>query len=81
MKRPIDALRDEEILAADVLMLVDPDQPGWQQLLWSAAIDNDTANSATMEIVEIAVDSRDERQVEAARARVRRLKGSGHSGS
>jgi hypothetical protein len=81
MNQPIDSRSDEELLAADVLLLVDPDEPGWQQLLWSAAIDDDAANSATMEIVEIAVDSRDERQVEAAHARVSRLKGSGQSGS
>ena len=75
MNRPIDSRSDEEILAADVLMLVDPDQPGWQQLLWSAAIDDDAANSATMEIIEIPVNSQDKEQVEVARERVNRLKG------
>ena len=76
MSRPIDSRSDEEILAADVLMLVDPAEPGWQQLVWSAAINDDTANSDTMEIIEIPVDSRDEEQVESARERVSRLKGS-----
>ena len=75
MTREIKKVGDEQIREADVLMLVDPDRADWQQLLWSAAIDDGSGNSAMMKIVEIAVDSRDRGQIEAARERVRRVKG------
>jgi hypothetical protein len=75
-KRPrsLDQLSDEDIRTADGLMLVDPDQPDWQRLLWSAPIADGMATSMMMRIVEIAVDSRDESQIEAARRRVGKLK-------
>ena len=74
MGRPIQSRSDDEIRAADVLLLGDPDQPRWQQLLWSMESDDAERDAATMEIVEIPVNSRDESQVEAVRERVNRLK-------
>ena len=75
MTSPIGSADDEQIREADVLMLVDPEQPRWQELLWSAPIDDGAMISTTLKIIEIAVDSRDQSQVEAARERVGRIKG------
>ena len=61
MTRETSQVRDDQIRAADVLVLVDSDVPDWQQLLWSTAIDDGSGNSSTMKIVEIPVDSRDSR--------------------
>ncbi len=33
MTREIRSVSDEDIRAADVLMLVDPGQPGWQRIM------------------------------------------------
>ena len=75
-KRPrsLDQLTDEDIKAADGLVLVDRSRSDWQELLWSAAIGAGMMSSITLQIVEIAVDSRDEKQVEAARHRVSGIK-------
>jgi hypothetical protein len=75
-KRPpnLDQLQDEQIRAADGLVLVDPNQPGWQQVLWSAKIKAGAPTSMLLQIVEIAVDARDAQQIQAARQRVRKLK-------
>ena len=75
MNREIKPASDEDILAADVLVLVDPEQSSWQQLAWSAPIGDGPMESTTLQVIEIAVDSRDESQVEAARERVSRIKG------
>ena len=72
--RSLDQFTDEDIKNADGLMLVDPEHEDWQTLLWSAPIGDGMASSITMRIVEIAVDSRDEDQVELARQRVSRIK-------
>lgn len=77
--RTLDQLSDEDIRNADGLMLVDPNAD-WQKLLWSAPIGDSMASSITMRIVEIAVDSRDERQIEAARRRVGGIKSGTNSG-
>lgn len=79
MGQPIQSRSDDEIRAADVLLLIDPNQPGWQQLLWSTESDDADRDQPTVEIVEIPVNSRDESQVEAARERVNRLKKVGNS--
>ena len=72
---PVRRASDEDIRTADVLMLVDPEQPGWQEILWSAPIGDGLMNSTMLQVFEIAVDSQDECQVEAARERVSRIKG------
>lgn len=75
-KRPrtLDQFTDAEIQAADGLALIDPARPDWQELLWSAPIGDGKITSMTLMIVEIAVDSRSENEIEAARRRVRRIK-------
>ena len=80
MTREISPVGDAEIRAADVLVLVDPRHPGWQRLLWSTEITDGMRDSATLEIVEITVDSRVDSQVEAERKRVSRIKGEGMPG-
>jgi hypothetical protein len=76
-KRPrtLDQFTDAEIQAADGLALVDPARPDWQELLWSAPIGDGAITSMTLQIVEIAVDSRNQSEIGAARGRVRRIKG------
>ncbi len=76
-KRPrtLEQLTDADIHAADGLVLVDPQQPDWQELLWSASIGDGAITSMTLQIVEIAVDSRNQSELGAARGRVRRIKG------
>ena len=75
MTHPIRPASDEDIRAADTVVLVDPEQSGWQEIRWSAAIGAGPMDSTTLQIVEIAVDSRDQNQVVAARERVSRIKG------
>jgi len=75
-KRPrtLDQFTDAELQSADGLVLVDPRKPDWQELLWSAEISDAAATSMMLRIIEIAVDSRNEKEVRAARQRVRRIK-------
>jgi len=75
-KRPreLEQLTDADIHAADGVVLIDPQQPDWQELLWSASIGDGAITSMTLQIVEIAVDSRNHGAVTAARQRVRRIK-------
>ena len=75
MTHPIKPASDVQIREADTVVLVDNEQPGWQEIVWSAPIGDGLMNSTMLQIVEIAVDSRDRRQVEAARERVGRIKG------
>ncbi len=56
-------------------MLIDPQQPDWQELLWSAPIGDGAITSMTLKILEIAVDSRNPSEIGGAQDRVRRLKG------
>jgi hypothetical protein len=75
-RRPptLDQFKDEQIRAADGVVLVDPDLPGWQEVVWSAEIKAFAPTSMLLQIIEIAVEARDAQQVGAARQRVRRLK-------
>lgn len=75
-RRPptLQELNDEQIRAADGVVLIDPDQPGWQQVLWSAEIKALSPTSMLLQIIEIAVNARDAQQIQAARHRVLRLK-------
>ena len=75
MTHPIKPASDEQISEADTVVLIDTEQPGWQEIVWSAPIGDGLMNSIMLQIVEIAVDSRDQSQVEAARERVSRIKG------
>jgi hypothetical protein len=75
-KRPrtLEQLTDADIQAADGLVLIDPQQPDWQELLWSTPIGDGKITSMTLKIVDIAVDSRNDSEIAAARRRVRRIK-------
>ena len=75
MTHEIKRVSDEDIQAADIVMLVDPGQSGWQQLVWSTPVGGRTQESTTLQMVEIPVDSQNESQVEAARQRVSAIKG------
>jgi hypothetical protein len=70
----LDQFQDEQIQAADGVVLVDPNHPGWQQVVFSAEIKSLSPTSMLLQIIEIAVDAGDEQQVRAARQRVRKLK-------
>jgi hypothetical protein len=72
--RTLEQLTDADIQAADGLVLIDPQQPDWQELLWSASIGDGAITSMTLQIVEIAVDSRNEGEVRTARLRVQQVK-------
>jgi hypothetical protein len=73
--RTLDQLTDADIQAADGLVLIDPQQPDWQEFLWSAPIGDGAITSMTLKILEIAVDSRNQSEVRSAQHRVRRIKG------
>lgn len=73
--RTLDQFTDAEILAADGLVLVDPQKSEWQEVLWSAEIGEGAITSMTLKILEIAVDSGRSSEIVAARDRVRRIKG------
>lgn len=75
-KRPrtLDQFTDAEIQAADGVVLVDPQHPDWQELLYSAPIGDGALTSMTLQITEIAVDRHNREQVRAAQQRVRRIK-------
>jgi hypothetical protein len=72
--RTLDQFTDAEIQAADGLVLVDPQHPDWQELLYSAPIGDGANTSMTLQIAEIAVDRHNREQVRAAQQRVRRIK-------
>jgi hypothetical protein len=74
-RRPtLQEFTDEQIRAADGVVLIDPNQPGWQQVLWSAEIKSFSPTSMLLQIIEIAVNARDAQQLQAARQRVLKLK-------
>jgi hypothetical protein len=56
------------------VVLIDPNQPGWQLVLWSAGIKACAPTSMLLQIDEIAVDARETQQIQAARQRIRKLK-------
>ena len=64
-----------QIAWEDDLVLIDPLQPDWQELLWSAPIGDGAITSMTLKIVEIVVDRRNPSEVRGAQDRVRQLKG------
>jgi len=76
---PHGSVSDQQIREADGLVLIDPDRPDWQQVLWTAEIGSDKSSSLNMKIVEIPVDSQDDGEIEAVRRRVAQLKASGES--
>ena len=74
--RTLEEFSDADIQTADGVVLIDPQEPDWQELLWSASIGDGAITSMTLKIVDIAVDSRNDSEIAAARRRVRRIKAS-----